>query len=273
MTALGVAIPGCAGRMGRELVRAVSAAEDLRLSGAMEQQGSAVVGQDAGTVAGVRPLGVTITGDLQELLQGAGGVIDFSVPALAPKLAWSCSEAGLPLVVGTTGLDGDQLDALELAAQRTPVVYAPNMSVGVNVLFSLAAEASRLLGPGYETEVVELHHSRKADAPSGTAARLAQILAQASAALGPLEQRVRHGRQGHEGPRPAAEIGVHAVRGGDIVGEHTVYYCATGERLELTHRASSRQTFAQGALRALRWARGQQPGRIYDMQDVLGLRR
>jgi 4-hydroxy-tetrahydrodipicolinate reductase len=200
-------------------------------------------------------------------------VIDFSSPALAPKLAWACSEAGLPLVVGTTGLDQDQRDALEVAAQRTPVVYAPNMSVGVNVLFSLVAEASRLLGPGYETEVLELHHNRKADAPSGTAARLAQILARATDDQGPLAQRIRHGRQGQEGPRTAAEIGVHAVRGGDVVGEHTVFYFATGERLELTHRASSRQTFAQGALWALRWTRGQQPGRLYDMQDVLGLRR
>jgi 4-hydroxy-tetrahydrodipicolinate reductase len=268
---INVAIPGCAGRMGRAIVQAVAAAPDLRLSGASELARSPAIGQDAGTIAGLSPLGVTITDDPERLLAGAAGVIDFTQPRPTVELAARCAAAGLPLVVGTTGLDAAGRASLERAAARVPLVFAPNMSVGVNVLVRLAAEAARLLGPGYELEIVEAHHSRKVDAPSGTALRLAQALVEATAAQGSLEERACYGRRGAIGPRPAAQIGIQTVRGGDIVGEHTVMLCGDGERLELVHRASSRQTFAGGALRALRWVVGRAPG-LYDMSDVLGLR-
>lgn len=266
-----VTIPGCAGRMGRALVVAVAASEGFELGGAIEAAGSPAMGQDAGTAAGLAPLGVEITTDLAAALQGAGGVIDFTLPEVSATLCPLCAERGVPMVIGTTGLDEGQLGALREAAARVPVVFAPNMSVGVNVLLRLAAEAARLLGPGYDLEIVEAHHHNKVDAPSGTALRLAEVLAEATAEAGALQERACYGRHGAIGQRPPREIGVQTVRGGDIVGEHTVMYCGEGERVELVHRASSRQTFARGAIRALRWVAGRPPG-LYDMQDVLGLR-
>ncbi len=263
---IGVGIPGAAGRMGRELIQAVAAAEDLHLAAASEMPGATCLGQDAGLVAGITPLNVTVGADNGDLVCLAEGVVDFSSPASLAQIAPLCAERGIPLVVGTTGLNEEQQGLLKKAAATAQVVFAPNMSVGVNLLFKLVDEAARLLGPAYHAEVVEAHHRHKKDAPSGTAARLAEILTDALQAPD-----VRHGREGLVGERPDAEVGVHAVRGGDVVGEHTVMLLGTGERVELTHRATSRQTFAQGALRALRWAREQPPG-LYDMQDVLGLR-
>ena len=264
-----VAVPGCAGRMGRALVQALAEAEDLELCAASEAAGSPAIGADAGTLAGLAPLGVPITVDPEQLLSAADGVIDFTTPSASLQMARRCAARGLPLVVGTTGLSAEQRAELAEAARRIPIVFAPNMSVGVNVLLRLCAEAARLLGPGYALEIVEAHHDRKVDAPSGTALRLAEVLAEATG--GNLEQRARHGRRGQTGARRPEEIGIHALRGGDIVGEHTVYLCTAGERLELTHRASSRRTFAAGALRALRWAHGRQPG-LFDMEHVLGLK-
>jgi 4-hydroxy-tetrahydrodipicolinate reductase len=269
--AIGVAIPGCAGRMGRALVQAVATAPDLRLSGASERSGAAVVGQDAGSVAGLPPLGVQVTDDQEALLEGAAGVVDFTLPAPTVELARRCAARHLPLVVGTTGFSDEQRDLLGRVARQVPVVLAPNMSVGVNVLVRLVAEAARLLGPEYDLEIVEAHHNQKVDAPSGTALRLAEALAEATAGEGGLAERACYGRKGNIGPRPRREIGIQTVRGGDLVGEHTVMFCGAGERVELVHRASSRQTFAGGALRALRWALGRAPG-LYDMSDVLGLR-
>jgi 4-hydroxy-tetrahydrodipicolinate reductase len=266
-----VAIPGCAGRMGRALVQAVVAAPDLELCAASERKGAGAIGQDAGTLAGLPLIGVTVGDDPEALLREATGVIDFTAPATSAALAELCAGRGLPMVVGTTGLGPAERAALEAAARQIPLVLAPNTSVGVNLLFELCARAARLLGPEVAIEIVEAHHGAKADAPSGTALRLAQVLAEATAEQGTLEARACFGRHGAVGARPPAEIGIHAVRGGDIIGEHTVYLCAEGERLELTHRASSRQTFARGALRALRWVVGRAPG-LYDMQDVLGLR-
>ncbi len=268
---LRVAIPGCAGKMGRALVQALAAAPDLALGGASERAGSPAVGADAGTIAGLAPLGVRIVDDEARLLEGAAAVIDFTAPAATAARAPLCAARGLPLVVSTAGLGAAERAALEAAARTIPIVHAPNTSLGVNVLFELCARAARLLGPGYALEIVEAHHGAKVDAPSGTALRLAQVLAEATAEQGSLEARACYGRRGALGARPPAEIGIHALRGGDIVGEHTVYLCAEGERVELTHRASSRQTFARGALRALRWLSGRAPG-LYDMQDVLGLR-
>lgn len=270
MSGIGVAIPGCAGRMGRALVRAVADTEGLALSGASEAHGSPAVGQDAGLVAGLSPLGVAVTDDPGRLLEAAGGVIDFTLPGPTVELAGRCAARSIPLVVGTTGLDEGQRAALRAAAGRIPLVFAPNMSVGVNVLLRLVEEAARLLGPGYDLEVVEAHHGRKVDAPSGTALALARALAAGTADQGTLEQRACYERKGQIGARPAGQIGIQTVRGGDVVGEHTVLYLGDGERLELGHRASSRQTFARGAVRALRWALGRAPG-LYSMRDVLGL--
>jgi len=260
-----VAIPGCAGRMGRALVQAVAAAQEMELAAASEAPGSPAVGQDVGLVAGLAPLGVTVTDDPGRLLESATAVIDFTLPPATAAICPRCAELGIPLVVGTTGLDDGQQEALRQAARRVPVVFAPNMSVGVNVLLRLAAEAARLLGPDYDLEIVEAHHGRKVDAPSGTALALARALTGGSPG-----QRACHGRSGQVGPRPADQIGIHAVRGGDVVGEHTVLFLGEGERVELVHRASSRQTFARGAVRALRWAAGRPPG-LYSMGDVLGL--
>lgn len=267
-----VAIPGCAGRMGQALVQAVAQAADVKLTGASEAPGSNAVGRDAGSLAGLSPLGVTVTDDPFALLDGAEAIIDFTLPDVTEMLTSHYASKRLAAVVGTTGLSKQQLAELTRVADHVPIVFAPNMSVGVNVLFHLAAETTRLLGEGYHLEILEAHHGLKVDAPSGTALRLAQILAEATPAAGGLEQRAVYGRQGTVGVRPADQIGIQTIRGGDIVGEHTVMYCGQGERLELVHRASSRQTFAQGALRALRWVVDQPPG-LYDMQDVLGFTR
>lgn len=195
--------------------------------------------------------------------------IDFSAREVSPRVAARMAELGCPVVIGTTGLDAAGRAAIEAAAKKIAVVLAPNFSVGVNTLFWLVRRAASVLGEGFDIEVVEMHHNQKKDAPSGTAARLAEILCEARG-LDPARD-VRHGREGLVGARQKGEIGMHAVRGGDVVGDHTVYFAAAGERLEITHRASSRDTFARGALRAARWALGQKPG-LYSMEDVLGLR-
>ena len=193
-------------------------------------------------------------------------VIDFSIRAqVVPTATW-CGDHGVPLVLGTTGLDVADEDAVQKAASRTPVLDAPNFSVGVNALFALAAQAARMLDDGWDLEVVEAHHRRKVDAPSGTASRLVQVLADAR--RWDVEATRRPGRDGLVGARPSQEIGVHAVRGGDVVGEHTVFYLADGEEIRVSHRAQSRDIFVRGALRAARWIAGREPGR-YGMQDVL----
>ncbi|MBK8481424.1 MAG: 4-hydroxy-tetrahydrodipicolinate reductase [Proteobacteria bacterium] len=267
----GVAIVGCGGRMGQALLRALDGAPELRLVAAVEVAGAPTLGQDAAMTAGLPPCGVLVADDLGAALARCDVVIDFSAPAASLLTAEAVARRGtaVALVTGTTGLDADQRRALREAATRSAIVHAPNMSVGVNVLLRLAADAARLLGPDFDLEIVEAHHRHKQDAPSGTAARLAEVLAAATADQGPLGERACHGRHGLASRRPR-EIGIHALRGGDIVGDHTVLYCADGERIELTHRASSRQTFAQGALRAARWVAGR-PAGLYDMQDVLGL--
>lgn len=268
MTRIG--ITGCAGRMGQALVQETHADPAAVLVAASEVAGHPMLGQDAGVIAGLGALNVVVEADPLALLRASDVVIDFTSPAATAKLARQAVSEQRALVVGTTGLSGDEQQALRAAAAQIPLVWAPNMSVGVNVLFRLAGEAASLLGPSYSLEIIESHHRHKKDAPSGTALRLAEILAEASAQQGPVDKRLRHGRYGLV-PREPAEIGMHAIRGGDIVGEHTVMYCGDGERLELTIRASSRQTYARGALRAALWVVEQPPG-LYDMFDVLGLR-
>jgi 4-hydroxy-tetrahydrodipicolinate reductase len=269
MTRLAVAVPGCAGRMGRALVQAIAASEEHALVGASEAGGSPAIGKDAGTVAGLSPLGVAVTDDPAVLLAGAAGVVDFTAPKVSCDLARRCADSGLPLVLGTTGLSQEERRWVSRAAKKIPIVFAPNTSVGVNVLFHLCAEAARLLGPSFDLEIVEAHHAGKVDSPSGTALRIADLLAAARLDEDAPRDRLRHGRRGSS-KRQRGEIGLHAVRGGDIVGEHTVMFCGAGERVELVHRASSRRTFAAGALRALGWLVGRKPG-LYSMQDVLGL--
>jgi 4-hydroxy-tetrahydrodipicolinate reductase len=197
-------------------------------------------------------------------------VIDFSLPETTDALIEAVVKTKKPLVVGTTGHDEPARERIARAANAVPLLLAANFSVGVNVLFWLARGAASILGPDFDLEVIEAHHRQKKDAPSGTARRLVELLAEARQLN--LARDLRHGRTGAVGPRTADEIGVHSVRGGDVVGEHTVLFAGMGERLELTHRASNRETFAAGALRAAEWLAGQKPGRIFDMEDVLGLR-
>jgi len=264
---LRIAVPGAAGRMGRMLIRLVSENPALQLGVATERVGSPAIGQDAGLLAGVSPLGLRVVAADAELT--ADVVIDFTAPGATAGLVQRAAEAGLGVVVGTTGLGDDERTAIESAAERVPIVWAANMSLGVNVLFGLLRQAAAILGDDYDVEIVEAHHRHKKDSPSGTALAIAGVLADALA-RDPSKD-LRHGREGNVGPRERREIGIHAMRGGDIVGDHTVYFCGIGERLELTHRASSRETFARGALRAAEWLRDRDPG-LYDMQDVLGLR-
>jgi len=267
---LKIVVTGAAGRMGRAIVAALAAAPGLSLVGATESAGSPHLGRDAGELAGVGSLKVTVTDTLAPLLATADAVIDFTGPAASVSHAAACAAHGTALVIGSTGFTSEQKAALAEAATRTALVVAPNMSVGVNLLFRLAAEAARVLGPGFDVEVVEAHHRHKKDAPSGTAVRLAEVLAEAMG-VDPATD-VQHGREGITGARPGGVIGMHAVRGGDVVGDHTVLLLGDGERVELTHRATSRSNFAEGALRAARWLPGRAPG-VYDMGDVLGFAR
>lgn len=263
-----VVVTGAAGRMGTQIVRLVRATEEMALAGAVERPGSAV-GQDVGALAGIGPVGVAVVDDLGKALAGADAVIDFTSHEASARHAAVCAEKGVPLVIGSTGFTPEAKAAVAAAAKRIPVVLSPNMSVGVNVLFELVRQAAKVLGDAYDVEIVELHHKKKRDAPSGTAVRLAEVAAEA---LGrDPKDALAYARHGILGERPPWQIGVQTLRGGDVVGEHTVYYCGEGERLELTHRATSREQFARGAVRAARWIAGK-PAGLYDMADVLGLR-
>jgi 4-hydroxy-tetrahydrodipicolinate reductase len=207
--------------------------------------------------------------DFAGALGGADAVIEFSHHTVSASVAQACAAAGKVLVIGTTGHTDAEVEQIRVAGESIPLVFAPNFSVGVNALFWLTQKAAEILGPDYDLEVVEMHHRLKKDAPSGTARRLAEILAGVRGLQ--YSGDVRHGREGMTGERTSHEIGMHALRGGDVVGDHTVIFATQGERVELTHKASSRDTFARGSIRAAKWARGREPG-LYDMQDVLGLR-
>ena len=259
---LNIVITGAGGRMGATLIAAVRASTDLAVSGATERKGSELLGRD------IVP-GVSVVDRLDEALSGARAVIDFTGPEASLLHARVCADHQVPLVLGTTGLSPTQKAEIAERAKVVPIVMAPNMSVGVNVLFKLAGEIARVLGDDYDVEIVETHHRLKKDAPSGTALRLAESVAEG---LGLDPQRdVVKSRDGLIGERPRRVIGLQTLRGGDVVGDHTVLYLGDGERVELTHKATSRGNFASGALRAARWVVGQPPG-LYDMLDVLGLR-
>jgi 4-hydroxy-tetrahydrodipicolinate reductase len=266
---INVVVSGAAGRMGREIVRRVVASDLLRLHGAVDRAPGGL-GQDACALAGLPPGGVRVVETLEAALPGAGAVIDFTHFEASAAHAEACAAAGVPLVIGSTGFTAGARARVAAAASRIPILLSPNMSVGVNVLFELVRQAAAVLGDAYDVEIVELHHKRKKDAPSGTAMKLAEV---AAAALGrDVDSDLTYARHGMIGERPAREIGVQTVRGGDIVGEHTVYFCGEGERLELTHRATAREQFARGAVRAAAWLPGRAPG-LYDMADVLGFGR
>ena len=264
-----VVVTGAAGRMGGQIIRLLQATEGFALAGATERPGPAV-GQDAGTLAGGKAAGVAVRDDLGRALEGgkAQVVVDFTAFEASAAHAETCATRGVAVVIGSTGFTPEARRRVEAASRTVAVVLSPTMSVGVNVLFSLVERAARALGDAYDVEVVEMHHRAKKDAPSGTAVKLAEV---AAAALGRDPQRdLAYARHGMIGERPPRQIGVQTLRGGDVVGEHTVLFAGQGERLELTHRATSREQFARGALRAAAWAAGRKPG-LYDMRDVLGL--
>ena len=264
-----VAIVGAAGRMGSRLIHAVLEAEGLELTGATERPGHPQIGMDAGLVAGAGELGILISDDLAATMVNADVLIDFTFPDVTLKNLHVCAELGKRVVSGSTGFTPEQRAEVEKYAEKVPVVLAPNMSVGVNVCFKLLKEAAKILGDDFDVEVVELHHNKKKDSPSGTAVRMGEVVAEA---LGRDYNRVaNYHREGLCGERTREEIGMQTVRGGDIVGEHTVYFIGMGERIEISHRAMSRDMFARGAARACQWLNGKEPG-LYDMQDVLGLK-
>lgn len=268
MSKIRFALVGSAGRMGRTLIEAVLAAEDAELVAAIERPDSPYLGKDAGELIG-SPCGVLVSSDLEAGLAKADCLIDFTRPEGTLVHLAACRKHKVGLVIGTTGFSAEQKKTIEAAAKEIPIVFAPNMAVGVNAVFKLLDMAARILNEGYDVEVIEAHHHHKVDAPSGTAIRMGEIVA---SALGrDLEECAVYGREGHTGPRPATQIGFSTIRGGDIVGDHTVLFAGVGERIEITHKSASRMSYALGSLKAARFMRGKTSG-LFDMQDVLALR-
>ena len=263
-------VAGASGRMGKRLIALLRESTDFQVVGAVERKDHVDLGRDAGEGAGVGPLGVPIVDSIGKVLSGAQVLLDFTAPGAAMQHLEAASRAGVAAVIGTTGLgEADLKRARELTA-RIPCVQSPNMSVGVNVLYGVLAQVASALGDGYDIEVIEAHHHFKKDSPSGTAEKMAQVMAEARGR--DIRKVGVYGRHGVVGERTKDEIGVHAIRAGDIVGEHTILFGGMGERIEIIHRAQSRDNFAYGALRAACWVVGQSPG-MYDMLDVLGLRK
>ena len=263
-----IGIVGCAGRMGKMLINAVLDSEGCSLSGGTERLGSESLDRDLGELVGRGHLGVPAESDAKALFQRSDAIIDFTAPAATLVHAELAAQSGRILVVGTTGMTPEDEAHLREAAKRTAIVYAPNFSIGVNLMMALTEQAAAILGDDYDIEIVEMHHHHKVDSPSGTALGLGR-----SAAAGrkvALDSVWCKSRDGHVGARRKGEIGFATLRGGDVVGDHTVMFAAEGERVELTHKASSRAVFAKGAVRAARWAEGKAPG-LYTMRDVLGL--
>ena len=261
-------VAGAAGRMGGRIIALARESADLRVAAALERAGHPALGRDAGETAGAGTLGVPVTADPAAALIRDRVLVEFTAPEATIEHLRIAAAQGARAVIGTTGLGGAQVEELKALARRTAVVFSPNMSVGVNLAFRLLALMARALGDEYDVEITEIHHRLKKDAPSGTAAKMAEVIAEALGRdLGEVGVYGRHGIVGERGPK---EIGVHALRGGDIAGEHTVVFSTLGERLELTHRAHSRDTFARGALRAIRFVAGAPPG-LYSMHDVLSI--
>ncbi len=264
-----VVVAGASGRMGGRLVSLIKESSDLQLVGAVERKGHTAIGADAGDVAGCGRIGVAVTDNLTALAERADVLIDFTAPDVSLAHMAVMAAYRKTMVIGTTGLSAKQLAELQKLAKQIPCVFSPNMSVGVNVILKVLAEMARTFGEDYDIEVTEAHHRLKKDAPSGTALKIAQVLADATGRN--LDKVAAYGRKGMIGERKRGEIGIQVIRAGDIVGDHTVLFGGPGERIEVTHRAHSRDTFARGALRAARWVVTRPPG-LYDMHDVLGLK-
>ncbi|MBI3604608.1 MAG: 4-hydroxy-tetrahydrodipicolinate reductase [Nitrospirae bacterium] len=263
-----ILVTGAGGRMGGKIISLILKNKNFKLVSAIEAPGHPLIGKDAGASAGLERSGVQISEQFPASLSGKTVGIDFTAPESTLAFCRRAETLGMPMVVGTTGFSGGQIEELSRIAEKMPVVYSPNMSIGVNMMFKILKEVALKLGQEYDMEIVELHHRMKKDAPSGTALKMARIL---SEAIGEKLVNVAvYGRQGMTGARKKKEIGIQSVRAGDIVGEHTAYFAGMGERLEITHKATSRDNFAQGALTAAAWVVNRPPG-MYDMQDVLGL--
>ncbi len=264
-----VIVAGAAGRMGIRIINIINETEGITLAGAFEHPDNPQVGLDAGLIAGIGEKGIKISGSLDHIIDSGDVIIDFTVPAATMSNVEKAASAGKAIVIGTTGITEDEQKAIRETAKNIPVVLAPNMSVGVNVMFRIAAEMAKILGRDYDIEIVEAHHRLKKDAPSGTAIGLAKKLAEATDR--DLEKTAVYSRHGIIGQRTDEEIGIQTVRAGDITGDHTVLFGGIGERLELTHRAHNRDNFAKGAVRAAKWIVNRDAA-LYDMQDVLGLK-
>lgn len=266
---INVGITGASGRMGRALIEAVTEAQGMTVAAAIERPASSVIAADAGEVAGIGKLNVPIVDDLRAVVSDIDVLIDFTHPSVTLVNLETCQHAGKRIVIGTTGFTDEEKQRICQAAEDIGVVFAPNMSVGVNLCFKLLDLAARIMGNEVDIEIIEAHHRHKVDAPSGTALRMGEVVADA---LGrDLNDCAVYGREGQTGERDRQTIGFETIRAGDIVGEHTVMFADVGERVEITHKASSRMTFAKGAARAAAWVMEQEQG-LFDMQDVLGLR-
>jgi 4-hydroxy-tetrahydrodipicolinate reductase len=262
-------VSGAAGRMGGRIIHMMEGVEGISLAGAFERPDHPAVGQDVGAVVGLPPKGLKLAGSIGEVLDKGEVVIEFTHPEPSLSHLWQVADAGKAMVMGTTGFSPAQISEIHTLASRAHLVFAPNMSVGVNLMFKVVSDIARVLSQGYDVEILEAHHRLKKDAPSGTAIKLAQVIAQALERN--LEEVGVYARRGIIGQRTDEEIGIQTLRAGDIVGEHTVMFGGIGERLEIIHRAHSRDNFARGAVRAALWIVSQPPG-LYDMQDVLGLK-
>ncbi|WP_089939094.1 4-hydroxy-tetrahydrodipicolinate reductase [Candidatus Entotheonella palauensis] len=259
-------VTGATGRMGRRLIALIHGDPNCHLAGAVTRAAHDAIGRDAGEIAGVGTLNVPVSANLADIVVKADVIIDFSVPEASLNYLRLAREAGVAMVIGTTGFSAAERESIVDHSRYIPCVMAPNMSLGVQVMFQLLQQAAALLGSGYDIEILEAHHRTKVDAPSGTAVRMGEILAEARQQT--LDAAGVYGRQGQVGVRSDTEIGMHAIRGGDIVGEHTVIFAGTGERIELIHRSQSRDNFVQGAIRAAQWLVTQSPG-LYGMEDVI----
>lgn len=269
MADMRLVIAGAGGRMGRTLVKAVSEMDGVILAGALEPAGSPLIGRDAGELAGLAATGVIVGSDAAAALSGADGLIDFTLPKATVELVQLAARARCAHIIGTTGLSAEQEREVQDAAREIPIVKSGNMSLGVNLLAALVKRVAATLDADFDIEVVEMHHRQKIDAPSGTALMFGEAAAQGRKIA--LAERSLRGRDGHTGARPRGDIGFASLRGGTVVGDHSVIFAGPAERLELTHKAEDRMIFARGALKAALWAHGREPG-FYGMADVLGLR-
>lgn len=259
-------VTGCCGRMGRRLISLASESEEFTVVGATERENHPVLNKDIGNVCGIGKLNVSITDNLAEVIEKGDVIVDFTTSLSTINNVKQAKQTHKPIVIGTTGLTDEEMEIIKTASSSIPILLSPNMSIGVNVVFNIVGNVARDLGQDYDIEIIEAHHNQKKDAPSGTAKRLADEILQAKGKG--RNYRLIYGREGSVGKRPKGEIGIHAIRAGDIIGDHTVIFAGENERIEITHRAHSRDVFARGALRACKFIIGKSP-KLYNMQDVL----